>query len=222
MATSVRKAGLVNLTGLAGAQNVQGEEVKKLDELSNDIFINSLKSSGRVSVMVSEENEKEFIVDDAMRGRYHVVFDPLDGSSNIDCGVSIGTIFGIYKSTVADNSRPTVEQVLRPGKEMVAAGYCMYGSSTVFILSTGNGVNGYTLDSVSVQFECALIIISFKIQSIGEFILTHPKVSLFFCLFVSKSNCVFRLKSRQEARFTLLMREMQCTGTTHAKLILTH
>lgn len=158
VATSVRKAGLVNLTGLAGTTNVQGEQVKKLDELSNNIFINALRSSGKVSVMVSEENDTEILVDAGLRGRYCVVFDPLDGSSNIDCGVSIGTIFGIYR--VKDDAH-SVASVLRPGREMVAAGYCMYGSSTIFILSTGQGVNGYTLD-----------------PSIGEFILTHPNIRI--------------------------------------------
>ena len=97
VASSVRKAGLINLTGLAGSTNVQGEDVKKLDVLSNDIFVNALKSSGKVSVMVSEEDEDAIIVEGPLRGKYCVVFDPLDGSSNIDCGVSIGTIFGIYR-----------------------------------------------------------------------------------------------------------------------------
>lgn len=93
----VRRAGLANLTGLAGNNiNVQGEQVKKLDVLANDIFINSLKSSGKVAVMVSEENENAIMVETEHRGKYCVVFDPLDGSSNIDAGVSIGTIFGIY------------------------------------------------------------------------------------------------------------------------------
>ncbi|CAN1234985.1 Fructose-1,6-bisphosphatase, cytosolic [Linum perenne] len=91
--------------------------------------------------------------------RYCVVFDPLDGSSNIDCGVSIGTIFGIYM--IKDGSEPTVEDALQPGKNMVAAGYCMYGSSCTLVLSTGKGVNGFTLD-----------------PSLGEFILTHPDIKI--------------------------------------------
>lgn len=97
VSSQVRRAGLANLTGLAGGQeNVQGEQVKKLDVIANDIFINSLRTSGKVAVMVSEENEDMIIVEDDLRGQYCVVFDPLDGSSNIDCGVSVGTIFGIY------------------------------------------------------------------------------------------------------------------------------
>lgn len=159
VATCVRKAGIVNLTGLAGATNVQGEQQKKLDVLANEIFVNSLTSSGKVSVMVSEENDELLHVQgkDKNSSQYAVVFDPLDGSSNIEAGVSIGTIFGIFK--LKPGSSRSTQDVLRPGSEMVCAGYCMYGSSTVLILSTGNGVNGYTLDS-----------------SIGEFILTHPKI----------------------------------------------
>jgi fructose-1,6-bisphosphatase I len=145
--------------GLAGNTNVQGEEVKKLDVLANDIFINALRTCGKVSVMVSEENEHAIFVEEGMRGKYCVVFDPLDGSSNIDAGVNIGTIFGIYR--VRKGSKGTLEDVLRPGTEMVAAGYCNYGSMCNLMLTTGNGVNGYTLDS-----------------SIGEFILTHPNIRL--------------------------------------------
>ena len=144
----VRRAGLANLTGLTNETNVQGEEVKKLDVLANSTFINALRSSGQVAMMVSEENEKEIYVEDQKyRGRYCVVFDPLDGSSNIDAGVSIGSIFGIYR--VAEPSQGHPSDVLRPGREMVAAGYAMYGSFTTLVISTGNGVNGYTLDPVS-------------------------------------------------------------------------
>ncbi|RKP06723.1 fructose-1,6-bisphosphatase class 1/Sedoheputulose-1,7-bisphosphatase [Thamnocephalis sphaerospora] len=159
VASCVRKAGLIKLMGLAGSTNVQGEDVKKLDVLSNDIFINALKTCGKVSVMVSEEDEHAIIVDKGQRGKYCVVFDPLDGSSNIDAGVNIGTIFGIYR--VREGSVGTIEDVLRPGTEMVAAGYCNYGSMCNLMLTTGNGVDGYTLDS-----------------SIGEFILTHPNIRI--------------------------------------------
>ncbi|KAK9110483.1 hypothetical protein Sjap_018543 [Stephania japonica] len=135
----------------------QGEEQKKLDVLSNEVFIKALVSSGRTSILVSEEDEEATFVEPSRRGKYCVVFDPLDGSSNIDCGVSIGTIFGIY--TVKDTNEPTLNDVLQPGKNMVAAGYCMYGSSCMLVLSTGEGVNGFTLD-----------------PSLGEFILTHPDI----------------------------------------------
>eukprot|EP01135_Chromosphaera_perkinsii_P009404 Nk52_evm80s1737 gene=Nk52_evmTU80s1737 len=156
-ATYVRKAGIAALTGLAGSMNTTGDDQKKLDVFANEVFINSMKSSGKVSVMVSEEDEEAIIVEAKNRGPYCAVFDPLDGSSNIDCGVSIGTIFGIYK--LKEGSVGTVSDVLRPGNEMVAAGYCMYGSSTQLVFTTGQGVHGYTLD-----------------PSLGEFILTHENI----------------------------------------------
>ncbi|QCE08106.1 fructose-1 [Vigna unguiculata] len=158
--SAVNKAGLAKLIGLAGETNVQGEEQKKLDVLSNDVFVKALVSSGRTCILVSEEDEEATFVEPSKRGKlYIVVFDPLDGSSNIDCGVSIGTIFGIY--LVKENREPTIEDVLQPGKNMLAAGYCMYGSSCTFVLSTGRGVNGFTLD-----------------PSLGEFILTHPDIKV--------------------------------------------
>lgn len=157
--SSVNKAGLAKILGLAGDTNVQGEEQKKLDVISNEVFVKALISSGRTCLLVSEEVEDAIIVPPAQRGKYIVVFDPLDGSSNIDCGVSIGTIFGIY--TVKDTTEVSVEDALQPGSSLVAAGYCMYGSSCTFVLSTGNGVNGFTLD-----------------PSLGEFILTHPNIKI--------------------------------------------
>ncbi|KAG6526105.1 hypothetical protein ZIOFF_016082 [Zingiber officinale] len=161
-------AGLAKLLGLAGETNVQGEEQKKLDVLSNEVFVKALISSGRTCILVSEEDEEATFVDPSLRGKYCVVFDPLDGSSNIDCGVSIGTvgfyfythnIFGIYM--VKDKENVTIDDVLQPGKNMLAAGYCMYGSSCMLVLSTGSGVNGFTLD-----------------PSLGEFILTHPYIKI--------------------------------------------
>ncbi|XP_043809470.1 fructose-1,6-bisphosphatase, cytosolic isoform X2 [Manihot esculenta] len=157
--SAVNKAGLAKLIGLAGETNVQGEEQKKLDVLSNEVFIKALVSSGRTCILVSEEDEEATFVEPDKRGKYCVVFDPLDGSSNIDCGVSIGTIFGIYM--MKHGHEPTLDDVLQPGKNMVAAGYCMYGSSCMFVLSTGSGVNGFTLD-----------------PSLGEFILTHPDIKI--------------------------------------------
>jgi len=160
IASNVRRARLINLIGLAGETNVQGEEQKKLDVLSNDIMINSLRASGKTAVLVSEENEEAIIIEDRYRGKYCVVFDPLDGSSNIDAGVNIGTIFGIYHINDI-NTKGTVQDVLKPGSQMVAAGYCMYGSSANLVLSTGNGVHGFTLD-----------------PGLGEFILTHPDIRI--------------------------------------------
>ncbi|KAI9280641.1 fructose-1,6-bisphosphatase [Sporodiniella umbellata] len=160
VASKVKQAGLVNLLGLTGAANVQGEDVKKLDVLANDIFRNSLIASGKACLLVSEEDENAMIIENEhQRGKYVVTFDPLDGSSNIDCGVSIGTIFGIFK--VKDERNPNISDCIRSGRELIAAGYCMYGSYCELILSVGNGVNGFTLD-----------------PSIGEFIMTHPKITL--------------------------------------------
>jgi len=159
IATNVRKARLINLVGLAGETNATGDEQKKLDVLSNDIMVNALRASGKTAVLVSEELEDAIIIEGRYKGKYCVVFDPLDGSSNIDAGVNIGTIFGIYR--VQDGSTGSIKDVLRPGTEMVAAGYTMYGSSANLVLTTGRGVNGYTLD-----------------QALGEFILTHPDIKI--------------------------------------------
>ncbi|KAH7732191.1 FBP-1 protein [Aphelenchoides avenae] len=158
ISTAVRKAGLAQLYGLAGNTNVQGEDVKKLDVLSNELMINMLKSSYTVCVLVSEENETVIEVETSKQGKYIVAFDPLDGSSNIDCLVSIGTIFGIFRK---DHDSPVKqEDILQPGRNMVAAGYALYGSATMVVLSTnGSGVNGFTLD-----------------PSVGEFMLTNPNM----------------------------------------------
>ncbi|CAG8478765.1 3653_t:CDS:2 [Racocetra fulgida] len=132
--------GDLTLVGLAGgAYNISGDEQKKLDVISNEIFVNALRSSGKVAVMVSEENDEAIIVEEGLKGKYCVVFDPLDGSSNIDAGVNIG-------------SPGTVKDVLRPGNEMIVAGYCMYGSSANMVISVGNGVNGYTLDDGNAKY----------------------------------------------------------------------
>ncbi|KAJ3160009.1 hypothetical protein HDU86_001274 [Geranomyces michiganensis] len=158
----VRKAELMKVIGVTGGTNVQNENVQKLDILSNEIMCNLLRDSGKTAILVSEEDDEAIFVEDSKRGHYCVCFDPLDGSSNIDCGVSIGTIFGIYR-VKSEGAKPTIADVLRPGTEMVAAGYCMYGSSTVLVLTFqgSNEVNGYTLD-----------------PSIGEFVLTHRNMKL--------------------------------------------
>ncbi|KAJ3069014.1 hypothetical protein HDU98_007902 [Podochytrium sp. JEL0797] len=157
----IRKAELLKVIGATAITNVQAETVQKLDVLSNEIFINLIKGTGRAAILVSEENDEAIFVD-SERGHYIVVFDPLDGSSNIDCGVSVGTIFGIYNvAKRSDGVRPTLKDVLRPGTEMVAGGYCLYGSSTIMVLTSGDGVDGFTLD-----------------PNTGEFLLTHSKITL--------------------------------------------
>jgi fructose-1,6-bisphosphatase I len=139
---------------------VQGEVVKKLDVLSNDMFINMLKSSYTTCMLVSEENETVIEVETEKRGKYIVCFDPLDGSSNIDCLVSIGSIFGIFKKTA--EGEPTVNDALQTGRQLVAAGYTLYGSATMFVLALqSGGVNGFTYD-----------------PSIGEFVLTDSNMQV--------------------------------------------
>ncbi|KAJ1371994.1 hypothetical protein KIN20_034048 [Parelaphostrongylus tenuis] len=157
IASATRKAGLAQLYGIAGSTNMQGEEVKKLDVLSNELMINMFKSSYTTCALLSEENEELIKVEKSKQGHYFVAFDPLDGSSNIDCLAPTGTIFGIYRKK--SDGDVTLDDVLRPGREMVAAGYALYGSATIVVFTTGNGVNGFTLD-----------------PSIGEFILTHPNM----------------------------------------------
>lgn len=160
IATSVRRAGLTGLYGLDGSVNSTGDDVKKLDVLSNDIFINSLKFSTKIEVMVSEENEHPIIVETTHSGsKYCIAFDPLDGSSNIDCNVSTGTIFAIYEKK--NDCTGTVADILRPGNQLCAAGYCMYGSSTQLVLTWGNGVHAFTLD-----------------PTIGAFMLSHHNIKI--------------------------------------------
>lgn len=159
ISSAVRKAGIAHLYGIAGCTNVTGDQVKKLDILSNDLVINMITSSFTSCVLVSEENEKAIIIEPETRGKYVVCFDPLDGSSNIDCLVSIGTIFAIYKKATDDE--PCENDALRPGRTLVAAGYALYGSATMMVISTGQGVNCFMLD-----------------PAIGEFILVDRDVKI--------------------------------------------
>jgi fructose-1,6-bisphosphatase I len=158
----VNKAGLVDILGFTGDSNVHGEEVKKLDVYAHDMLIKAMDHGGHLCVMASEEDEDiihippEFYI-----GKYVLLFDPLDGSSNIDANVSIGTIFSIYRRISPGNGPGTLEDCLQPGFKQVAAGYIIYGSSTIFVYSAGNGVHGFTLD-----------------PSFGEFILSHPNIKI--------------------------------------------
>ncbi|XP_056648824.1 fructose-1,6-bisphosphatase 1 [Diorhabda carinulata] len=159
ISSAVRRAGITKLFGTVGEQNVQGEEVKKLDVLANELFINLLKSSYTVALLISEENETIMEVETDKKGKYIVAFDPLDGSSNIDCLVSIGSIFAIYKKP--DNTFPTIDEALMSGKHVVAAGYALYGSATMLVISSGSGVHGFMLDA-----------------TIGEFVLTDQNMTI--------------------------------------------
>jgi fructose-1,6-bisphosphatase I len=155
----VNKAGLVDIIGDYGETNIQGEDVKKLDVYANEQFINALRSGGECLAVASEENEDLVDVESAvsMNAQYVVCIDPLDGSSNIDVNVNIGTIFSIYRRREGVDGPTTLSEFMQKGTEQVAAGYIIYGSSTMLVYTTGRGVNGFTLD-----------------PSIGEFCLSHP------------------------------------------------
>ncbi|MBT8764016.1 class 1 fructose-bisphosphatase [Desulfohalobiaceae bacterium Ax17] len=157
----VNKAGLVDVLGFTGEVNVQGEQVKKLDEYANRVIIHRMERAGVLCAMASEENADLIEIPAKFgQGDYILIFDPLDGSSNIDVNVSIGTIFSIYRRK--DGTRPVVlSDVLQKGAEQVAAGYFIYGSSTMMVYTTGNGVHGFTLD-----------------PSVGEFLLSHPDIKI--------------------------------------------
>ncbi|MFT5971069.1 MAG: fructose-1,6-bisphosphatase I [Flavobacteriales bacterium] len=154
----VNMAGLVDILGSAGKENVQGEEVKKLDLYANDQFIATLRNGGECAAIASEEDEDIVAFDENMHSKYIVAMDPLDGSSNIDVNVSIGTIFSIYKRI--RTGKVERDEFFRPGTEQIAAGYVIYGSSAMLVYTTGNGVNGFTLD-----------------PSIGTFYLSHPNIT---------------------------------------------
>jgi len=158
----VNKAGLVDILGSTGTTNVQGEEVKKLDVFANLRFIGALKLGGQSCGVASEENKSFVTFDDEIskNAKYVVSLDPLDGSSNIDVNVSVGTTFSIYR-TVSPSGTCSIEDFLQRGSEQAAAGYVIYGSSTMLVYTTGKGVNGFTLD-----------------PSIGEFCLSHPNMQI--------------------------------------------
>ena len=158
----VRRAGLVdNILGAQGEINIQGEQQQKLDVVADNQFIKMFELGGEVCGIGSEENDNYMAFQSEMskNGKYVVLFDPLDGSSNIDVNVSIGTIFSIYHRVSPIGSEATLEDMLQPGDKQVAGGYVLYGSSTMLVYTTGNGVNGFTLD-----------------PSIGEFCLSHPNM----------------------------------------------
>ncbi|WP_116790434.1 class 1 fructose-bisphosphatase [Flavobacterium psychrotrophum] len=158
----VNQAGLVDITGAAGAQNIQGEDQQKLDVFANDTFMETLINREIVCGIASEEND-DFIVikggDGNHNNKYIVLMDPLDGSSNIDVNVPVGTIFSIYRRVTPVGSPVTIDDFLQPGDAQVAAGYVIYGTSTMLVYTTGHGVNGFTLN-----------------PAIGTFYLSHPNM----------------------------------------------
>ena len=155
----VRKAGLVDILGSTGKVNVQGETIQKLDAYADDVLFRTMDHTGRLCIMASEEQEEPIKIPEHFPcGEYALLFDPLDGSSNIDFNVSIGTIFSIHRK-ISEGPRGDITDILQPGFKQVAAGYVIYGSSTMLVYSSGNGVHGFTLD-----------------PSIGEFLLSHEKI----------------------------------------------
>lgn len=154
----INRAGLLDISGAFGQQNVQGEEQQKLDVIANIRFIRALRNGGEVCTIISEE-EEDLIQTGNKKGRYIVAMDPLDGSSNIDVNVSIGTIFSIYRRCSEVGTDGTMEDCLQAGTQQIAAGYVVYGSSTMLVYTTGNGVNGFTYE-----------------PSLGEFFLSHPNI----------------------------------------------
>ena len=164
MNSQINKAGLVHgILGKVGTTNVQGEEQKKLDVYANEIFVRALKAREEVCGIASEEEEESIIFDNeaGQNGKYIVLIDPIDGSSNIETNVSIGTVFAIFRRVSPIGTPATPEDFLQPGRNQVAAGYVIFGSSTMLVFSTGHGVNGFTYD-----------------PSIGVFYLSHPNMRL--------------------------------------------
>ena len=156
----INRAGLTNIAGATGTHNGFGEEQQKLDVVANVRFIRALKNGGEVCAIASEEDDN--LIDTGnYNAKYVVAIDPLDGSSNIDVNVAIGTIFSIYKRVSPAGSPPTMEDILQPGINQVAAGYILYGSSTMMVLTSGNGVDGFTYE-----------------PSLGEYYLSHPNMRM--------------------------------------------
>lgn len=160
----IRRAGLVDITGTIGTTNIQGEAQQKLDVFANEAFINTLTNRDIVCGIVSEENDDPITIsgaDNRNRNKYVVVMDPLDGSSNIDSNITVGTIFGIYHRSSPIGTPVTQEDFLQPGNMQVAAGFIAYGTSTMMVYTTGNGVNGFTLN-----------------PAIGTYYLSHPNITI--------------------------------------------
>lgn len=173
IAALLRRSSIINLNGAHGTINIQGEDQKKLDVISNELFCNCLRSSGRTGIIASEEEDVPVAVEETYSGNYIVVFDPIDGSANIDTSLTTGSIFGVYgpdkqclldiedDSMLNEEKQTCITSVCQPGSNLLAAGYCLYSSSVVFTLSIGNGVFAFTLD-----------------PSHGEFVLTHENIEI--------------------------------------------
>ena len=161
IAHDVNKGALIGVLGSAGSENVQGETQKKLDVITNEVFIKANEWGGHLAAMASEEMDDIYeIPKQYPRGKYLITFDPLDGSSNIDVNISVGTIFSILRCPEGV-ANPTAADFMQPGTKQVCAGYALYGPNTMIVITTGNGVNGFTLD-----------------RDVGDFFLTHPNMTI--------------------------------------------
>ena len=174
----INRSGLIDIAGAYGNRNVQGEDQQKLDVIANIRFIRALRNGGEVCTVISEEDE-EVIQTGNVQGKYIVAIDPLDGSSNIDVNVSIGTIFSIYRRVSPTGTEGTMADCLQTGTNQVAAGYVIYGSSTMMVYTTGNGVNGFTYE-----------------PSLGEFFLSHPQI------ITPKTGTVYSVNEGSSASFS--------------------
>lgn len=162
ISSRVNRAGLAGMLGGTGEVNIQGEFVQKLDRYANETFIRALEHRGHTCMVVSEEDDEPVLVGEQWHsGRYVVTVDPLDGSSNIDVNATIGTIFGVYRRKSEEGTVANLADALRPGSELMAAGYIVYGSGTIMVLGSEAGVHGFTLD-----------------PSVGEFFLSHPSIQI--------------------------------------------
>lgn len=177
---SINKAGLAQILGKVGRENVQGESQAKLDLMANDVFVSTLKSRGEICGIASEELEDYIAFEDEIHkdAKYIVLMDPLDGSSNIDVDITVGTIFSIYRRISPVGTKVTREDFLQPGKNQVAAGYIIYGTSTILVYTTGNGVNGFTFD-----------------PGIGSFFLSHPDIKF------PKEGCIYSVNEGNYIHF---------------------
>ena len=161
IAQDLRRAGLIDILGTTGEVNIQGETVKKLDEIANETFLKAFHQSEHVCAIASEEMEKPVLLSENWpQAQYMLLFDPLDGSSNTDCNMPLGTIFSVVKSKHRDQM-PTMDDLIHNGTEQVAAGYLLYGASTMFVYTTGQGVHGFTLE-----------------PGIGEYLLSHERIRI--------------------------------------------
>lgn len=161
IAQDLRRAGLIDILGTTGEVNIQGEIVKKLDEIANETFLKAFHQSEHVCAIASEEMEKPVLLSENWpQAQYMLLFDPLDGSSNTDCNMPLGTIFSVVKSKHRDQM-PTMDDLIHNGTEQVAAGYLLYGASTMFVYTTGQGVHGFTLE-----------------PGIGEYLLSHERIRI--------------------------------------------